>query len=375
MNQENRLISLDVFRGLTIAGMILVNNPGTWSAVYPPLRHAPWHGCTLTDLIFPFFLFIVGVAITLSLGKRKQRGDAQKELILKIVRRSIILFALGLILAIPSDLDFAHWRIPGVLQRIALVYLVASLVFLKCTPKTQLAIAAGLLVGYWLLMTVVPVPGVGPANLEPDTNLGAWLDRLILGGHLWRKSQVWDPEGLLSTLPAVSTALIGVLAGAWLTSKRSPEIKMLWLFVAANGLLALAYVWNGFFPINKNLWTSSYVVFTGGLALHFLALCAWLIDVQGDRWNAEKWVKPFIVFGSNAITVYFLSGVLARLLILIKFNPNGAEPITLKGFLFQHLLQSWLPDHLASLTWALLYVSLWLGLMWILYAKKIFIKV
>jgi predicted acyltransferase len=371
LGEKDRLISLDVFRGITIAGMILVNNPGTWGNVYPPLRHAEWNGCTPTDLIFPFFLFIVGIAITLSLSKRKERGDNQKELLLNILRRSVILFLLGLVLSGFPYFDLSTIRIPGVLQRIAVVYLISSFLFLKLSLKIQVYLTFSFLVVYWLLMTFVPVPGIGPANLEKTTNFAAWLDNLLLSGHLWRYTKVWDPEGLLSTLPAISTALIGILTGHWLQSKSDMTTKTVWLFVFGSFLMLAGYIWDGWFPMNKNLWTSSYVLYTGGLALNFLAICYWFIDVKKVTW----WVKPFQVYGMNAITVFFLSGIVGRLMYMIKFVDSSGTEVSVKNYLFSNLFLTWLTPINASLVWALAYIFIWLGLMWILYSKKIFIKV
>lgn len=369
--KSERLMSLDVFRGITIAGMILVNNPGTWGDIYPALRHAEWHGCTPTDLIFPFFLFIVGVAITYSLSKRKAEGDDQTKLILQILRRSAVLFLLGLVLSGFPYFDLSTIRIPGVLQRIAIVYLITSLIFLKVDIRNQSIIAVSLLLIYWVLMTLVPVPGYGSANLEPTTNLAAWLDNLLLGGHLWSSTKVWDPEGILSTIPAISTALSGVLTGHLLRSELDKTTKTVWMFIAGNILLVTGYVWDMWFPLNKSIWTSSYVVYTSGLALNFLAVCYWFIDVQGYK----KWAIPFRVYGLNAITVFFLSGIVGRLLYMIKIPSGGGEEISLKSFFFNNLFLSWLEPINASLLWALTYVLIWLGLMWILYRKNIFIKV
>lgn len=371
MEKKERLISLDVFRGITIAGMILVNNPGSWGSVYPPLLHAKWNGCTPTDLVFPFFLFIVGIAITLSLSKRKEHGDDQTKIMLNILRRSAILFGLGLILSGFPKFDFSTIRIPGVLQRIAVVYLISSFIFLKTNLKVQTILMFTFLVVYWLLMTLVPVPGVGAANLEPTTNLAAWLDNLLMNGHLWKSKKVWDPEGILSTLPAISSALIGILTGHLLISKEDKIHKTVWLFVAGSFAMLFGYIWDGWFPMNKSLWTSSYVLYTGGLALNFLAICYWFIDVKGIKW----WIKPFQVYGMNAITVFFLSGIFGRLLYLIKFTNSEGIEVPLKQILYQSIFLSWLTPINASLFWALSYILIWLGLMWILYAKKIFIKV
>ncbi|NLH62543.1 MAG: DUF5009 domain-containing protein [Ignavibacteriales bacterium] len=370
MEKNERLISLDVFRGLTIAGMILVHNPGSWGSVYPALRHAVWHGVTPTDLVFPFFLFIVGVAITLSLTKRKERGDNQNKLILNIIKRSFLIFLVGLILMGFPYFNLSTIRIPGVLQRIAVVYLISSLIFLKCSIRWQVILTFAFLLVYWFLMTVIPVPGVGYANLEPATNLGAYFDNLLLNGHLWSGTKVWDPEGILSTMPAISTALSGILLGHWLKSNKDNAEKVVWMFVVGNFALLISMFWDMVFPINKGIWTSSYVMYTSGLALIFFAICYWLVDVKKYSW----WTKPFVVYGMNAITVYFLSGIVARLLTLIKVTNTMGEEVALKTYLYNSIFVPLFSPMNASLAWALTYVLIWLGLMWILYAKKIFIK-
>jgi len=378
MKPSERLLSLDVFRGITIMGMILVNNPGTWGAVYPPLLHAKWHGCTPTDLIFPFFLFIVGVAISYSLSKRKAQGGDMKSLYLNIFRRTIILFGLGIILAgFPFGLLFGHefsWstiRIPGVLQRIAIVYMISSILFLTTNTKFQYWFTGSILVIYTMLMSLIPVPGVGYANYEPTTNLAAWLDHLLLGSHLWSGTKVWDPEGILSTLPAIGSAMLGIFTGNWLRSEKDQTTKTVWLFVWGSILMVAGYVWDGWFPINKNIWTSSYVLYTAGLALNFLAFCYWFIDVKKITW----WIKPFQVYGMNAITVFFLSGIVGRIMYMVKWIGADGSVVTIKSYLFDNFFLSWLTPINASLAWALVYILVWLGLMWILYAKKIFIKV
>lgn len=378
MKPSERLLSLDVFRGITIMGMILVNNPGTWSAIYPPLEHAQWNGCTPTDLIFPFFLFIVGVAISYSLSKRKAQGGSMKSLYLNIFRRTIILFGLGLILSgFPFGLAFGHKfsldtiRIFGVLQRIAIVYMAASIMFLSTNTKVQYWFTGIILVLYAAIMSFIPVPGIGHANFEPTTNLSAWLDRLILGNHIWSGSKFWDPEGILSTIPAIGTAMLGIFTGNLLRSEKDQTTKTVWLYVWGSILMVAGWVWDGWFPINKNIWTSSYVLYTAGLALNFLAFCYWFIDVKKVTW----WIKPFQVYGMNAITVFFLSGIVGRLMGMIKVPIADGNVLSLKDYLFTNLFLSWLDPINASLAWAIVYILIWLGLMWILYAKKIFIKV
>ena len=378
---QKRLVSLDVFRGITIAGMILVNNPGDWDHIYSSLDHAEWHGVTPTDLIFPFFLFIVGVAITLSLSKRKERGDSSGKLYIQILRRSLMIFLFGMILAGFPYFNLSIIRIPGVLQRIAVVYCITSFLFLKLNIRSMTYLSFIILFVYWALMTLIPVPGVGYASLEPATNLGAWLDRTLLSGHLWSAAidpsgkfpkGSWDPEGILSTLPAISTGIFGVLTGHYLIkSKDDKTTQTVKMFVIGNFALLISMFWDMWFPINKKIWTSSYVVYCGGLALIFLAMCIYLIDIKGIKW----WTKPFLVYGMNAITVYFLSGIVARLLNIIKLTGTDGMEVSLKTYLYNILFASWISPINASLCWAIFYVLFWLGLMWILYAKKIFIKV
>ena len=368
----NRLISLDAFRGMTIAGMLLVNNPGSWSHIYPPLKHAPWHGWTPTDLIFPFFLFIVGVAMTLSFGRMLEKGATRNQLMLKTAKRAALIFLVGLALhSFPwIGYDFAHIRIPGVLQRIAIAYFFASAIYLYVpTLKGRVIAIASLLFGYWFLQTLVPVPGTGLRGvLQPGLDLGAWLDRKIFTeDHLWVYAKTWDPEGLLSTMPAIGTALLGALTGVWLGTRRTPTDKVLGLFIAGAIAIVVGAMWGWVFPINKALWTSSYVVFTAGIAAQTLAMCYWLIDMRGH----QRWAKPFVIFGVNAIAAFFLSSAGARVLNLIKV---GADNVALKTYLFENFFLSWATPINASLAFAITYVLFWLGVMTIFYKKKIFIK-
>jgi predicted acyltransferase len=369
---SKRLLSLDVFRGITVAAMILVNNPGDWAHIYSPLEHAEWNGCTPTDLIFPFFLFIVGVSIVFALDSGKSDLISHPKLIKSIIIRSLKLFALGLILSLFPYFDFSVVRIPGVLQRIAIVYLVSSLLFIKLKPKTLLQIFGLLLIGYWLLMSLVPVPGIGSANLGKDTNLGAWIDRTLLTeAHLWKSAKTWDPEGLFSTIPAIATGLFGVLMGIILKAKqRTQENKVVWLFFFGFFGFLLGLIVDLFFPINKSLWTSSYVLYTGGLASMGLAFCYWLIDVRQVTW----FTKPFVIYGINAITVFFASGIIARSMNIIKTTLNGQE-ISLKGYLYQQFFTPYLSPLNASLAGAITFVLIWLLVLWLMFRKNIIIKV
>lgn len=370
--QQTRLLSLDVFRGMTIAGMVLVNNPGTWSAIYSPLKHAEWHGATPTDYIFPFFLFIVGVAVPLALGKRIEKG-VTGDVYLKILRRAAIIFLLGLFLAAFPFFDLANLRIPGVLQRIAVCYLVASLIFLHADWKKLSIIAAVFLLVYWALMTLIPVPGCEMTTINDKAcNLAAYFDRVILGeNHLWSQSKVFDPEGILSTIPAIVTTISGILTGIWLKSDRSDLEKVGGIFFGGVSLVALGWYWNLFFPWNKALWTSSYVLYTSGLALCFLGFCYWLIDIKGYR----KWSKPFIIFGVNALALFVFSGLLTKTLALIKVSGSDGKTVSLYTWIYQNVFLPFAAPVNASLMFAVSYILLWLFLMWLLYRKRIFIKV
>lgn len=375
-----RLLALDVFRGITIAGMILVNNPGTWAHIYDPLEHAAWHGWTPTDLVFPFFLFIVGVSITLAFARRVEKGGAKRDLYLKIIRRSLIIFALGLFLAtFPFVKDFSTFapidlstvRVLGVLQRIAICYFFASIIFLNTDWKKQLGIAVALLIAYWLIMRFIPTPGYLPGDYSKEGSIAAFIDRKVLGAHIWKGGKIYDPEGLLSTIPAMATTLFGVLAGHWLRERRGEMEKVAGLFVAGAALVVIGWVWGHWFPVNKALWTSSYAVFTAGMALQFLAFCYWLIDIK----NYRRWAAPFVIFGTNALAVFVLSGAMARLLSLWKMPRMDGTPGNLQVFFYEHLFASWAAPINASLFYAITFVLLWLGLMAILYRRKIFIKV
>ncbi|MGH1364371.1 MAG: acyltransferase family protein [Calditrichia bacterium] len=364
---NERLVSLDAFRGITIAGMILVNNPGSWSTVYAPLLHAPWHGWTPTDFIFPFFLFIVGVSMAFSLP-RQQEKLSTAQLYQKIGRRTLILFGLGLFLAAFPFFKLDTLRIPGVLQRIAVVYLCASVIVLHTGVRGQVGWFAGLLLGYWAAMTLIAVPGYGAGDLSIEGNLAAFVDSNLLSGHMWKKT--WDPEGILSTIPAIATTLSGVLTGHFLKSKNERATIAGWLFVSGWLAVLAGLFWAILFPLNKALWTSSYVVFTTGAALQFLAFCYFLIDVKGIK----AWAKPAIVYGMNAIAVFVLSGVLARILIFTKV-PSGSESISLKSWIYNNLFLSWADPINASLAFAFVNVLFWLAAMWFLYNRKIFIKI
>jgi len=360
MQNGNRLVSLDVFRGITMAAMVVVNNPGDWDNVYAPLLHAPWHGWTPTDLIFPFFLFIVGVSITLS--KRSASIGS-------ILRRAAVILGVGLFLSGFPRFDLATWRIPGVLQRIAVCYAVAAVLYTRSRrPAVIGSVAAALMLGYWAVMMVVPVPGGTAGDLSPDGNLGAFIDRALMSGHLWKPR--WDPEGLLSTIPAVATTLLGVLAGLWIGGSAAPERKAATLALAGAGAIAVGFAWDLLFPINKSLWTSSYVMFSAGAAALFLALCYWTIDVKGWRW----WTKPFVILGVNALALYALSALLAGTLASIPVNLDGGRVVSLSSLIYTSAFAPLASPKNASLLYALANLAvLFVILLW-MYRRRIFLR-
>jgi predicted acyltransferase len=369
---KKRLLSLDVFRGITMASMILVNDPGGDQS-YSPLEHSKWNGCTPTDLIFPFFLFMVGISIVYAMESRKEVTTDHNKLIEHAFKRMIILLFITYVIRFYFLVDLrhirisevlAHMRIPGVLTRIAVVYFICAVLYIKTSQKTRDWLFVIFLAGYYIIMTFIPVPGVGYANLEPTTNLGAWLDRTIFTtNHLWAESKTWDPEGLLGTIPAVATGLFGIRLGTWIKRKdHEDSVKVTWMFVYGVIAVILALIWDLFFPINKALWTSSFVLYTGGLATIGLALSYWLIDVRGHK----KFTSIFVAFGANAITAY----------ILADFIPHYMGMIKIGGKLIYNVFFSpYLSPVNASLAYAILVVLVIWIVMWVLYKRKIIIKV
>jgi len=360
---KQRLLSLDVFRGITVAAMILVNNPGDWGHIYPPLEHSVWNGCTPTDLIFPFFLFIVGVSIVYAMESKVADVANHKKMILSALRRGVILIVISLIKQITFH-GFEHLRLPGVLQRIGVVYFVCTVLYIKTSPKTRDWLFGGLLIGYYIIMAFVPVPDTGHASLDPTTNMGAWLDRLVFTtNHLWAESHTWDPEGLLGTLPAIATGLFGIRVGTWLKCKdKTDNVKIKWMLIYGAIAVVLGIAWGLFFPINKALWTSSFVLYTGGWATIGLALSYWLIDVKGYK----KFTILFVPFGANAITAYVLSDFIPHYMNKIRIGDSS---------IYQLVFAPHFSPFNASLASALALVLLIWVLMWILYLRKIIIKV
>ena len=359
MNRE-RLVSVDAFRGATVAAMILVNNPGDWGHIYDPLEHAKWHGWTPTDLIFPFFLFVVGVSLAFS-----SRDTTRAAAI-----RALKIFGLGFFMAFYPRFNIFTVRIPGVLARIALCYFLAFLIKKHFSLRGVAVIAASCCLGYWFLMTVVPVPGGVAPNLEPGTNLGAWLDRLVFGRHLWVSSKTWDPEGLLSSLPAVGTTLFGYLAGSLFRSGLGASEIIRRLVISGVVLTIGGVAWDTVFPINKSLWTSSYVLFTAGLASLILAGFYWIGDVKGFK----RPMKPMVIYGVNAIVVFVASGLLAKTMGLIRL-PLGESTVSSQVFIYKTLFLSWLTPYNASFGFALANVAFWYAVLWWMDRRQIHIKV
>jgi predicted acyltransferase len=374
-NKPSRLISLDVVRGVTIAFMILVNDNGSERYAYWPLKHAAWNGWTPTDLVFPSFLFLVGVTIVFSTDSRRARGESRKALLLHAVRRAVILFLLGLVVNGFPRFPLHTLRIYGVLQRIAICYLVASVLYLSSRRVAVLAgVALAALFGYWVLMRWVAVPGFGvPTHqiplLDKNANWVAYLDRKIFPGRLYEGLR--DPEGLLSDIPSLATALLGVLTGLWLSARDSLRKRAAWLLVAALCGLALGKFWSLWFPINKKLWTSSYVLFAAGVTLLVLAVCYFLVEVR--QWK-RAWTFPWIVFGSNAIVAYVFSELLASTLSSMQVESAGGA-VNLQYLIYNRAFSSIVNPSFGSMLYSLAYVAVCFVPVLILYRKQIFIKI
>jgi predicted acyltransferase len=374
------LHSLDAFRGATIAAMILVNNPGSWTDSFAQLKHAAWNGWTFTDMIFPFFLWIMGVAMTLSFAKRQEHGQAKSILFMHILRRSLILFALGILvngfpfgLGSHTPFSFATLRIPGVLQRIAVCYLAAGLLMLGTGIRAQLWWTFGLLALYGVALKTIPVPGYGVGVMDPVGNLCWFVDSALLSGHTWSFAPApgFDPEGIVSTVPAIATTLLGVSTGRWLGSSGSREEKVIWMFVGGYGLVLIGAIIDMWIPINKNMWTSSYTLFMGGWALVCFGTCFWLIDVK----RYVGWSVLLRVFGMNAIVLYVVSELVGSILWLIPLPTPDGSAVALHDWIHTAILTRIPYPALASLCFALLFVLAMFLLGWVMWKKRIFVKV
>ena len=372
-----RLMSLDIFRGLCVAGMILVDNPGSDEGAYWPIKHAQWNGWTAADLIFPSFLFLVGVSLVFSFSERLRRGETRKQIFLHAVKRSLVLIALGLVTNVSPiiGVDLHAWRIEGVLQRIALCYLIAGALVLWTSRRAQLAAIAACLVGYWAILRFAPVPGLGtPVHdfpfMDPDRNLVAWVDRTLFPGRLYNGTR--DPEGLISAIPALATALMGVMTGYWLRGEKSPRTKAVVMLAFGVVSFVAGLVWHHWFPINKNLWTSSFVLLTAGFALMFLALLYWILEIK--QWR-KFWTMPVLVLGMNAI-----GGFVADSLVwgpgytFTVTGPNGAA-VSWHGAAQERLISWGLSPPIASLSYSMAAVLFCWALLWLLWRKRIFLKI
>lgn len=391
-----RLEALDLFRGLTVASMLLVNNPGSWGAIYPPLAHAQWHGWTPTDLIFPFFLFIVGITTCLSIAARRQKGAGDRAIAGRILQRGVLIIVIGLLLnafpffsdaketgiAHPSFFErvahrFEHLRFTGVLQRIGVVYLAVALIALRTTRRQQIAITAFILVGYAVVMMLLPVPGSGVAGYtvldRPSETMSAFFDRLLLApDHIWKGGRTWDPEGPLSTVAAIATGLLGFLYAGWMSERTSSGQMLAGLF-ASGGVLALVGLMFGWlFPVNKNLWSSSYVLLTAGLAAMTYAAVLWLFDRSESFRRAGRFFLPF---GVNPMLAFVGSGVMTRLITSVIRVPWEGEMRVVQPVIYQSAFASWLPPKLASLAYALTFVLVWFLILLPLHRKRIYWKV
>lgn len=362
---KNRLLSLDVFRGLTIAGMMIVNNLGG-PQNYHQLQHVPWHGWTYTDTIFPSFLWIVGVAMTLSTAKRLERGDSKTQMLVHILRRGLIIFGIGLALNFFGNWSFTTLRIPGVLQRIGICYLIAGAIFLYTSMRGQMLWTVGLLGAYWLLMFQYPVPDVGAGRLDEPANFSRYVDGLFLSGHMYSRTKFWDPEGIVSTLPAVATMFFGILTGHLMRRSHTHAERAARLFLSGNGLVFAGLLLSAWMPINKNLWTVSFAVFMAGISTIVFAACYWICDARNIRW----WTKPFEIYGLNAIAAYIFAGFLARALSMIKI----AEGLSLRKGIYDNAFVPLANPVNASLLFAIAFDLVVFVFCWVLYRKRWFLK-
>lgn len=369
MTNTQRYLSLDVFRGITVASMILVNNPGSWAHIYAPLKHSEWHGCTPTDLVFPFFLFIVGVSMFFSFSR--YNSALNRQTLLRIGKRTLLIFAIGLFLnSFPQwSTDYSKFRILGVLQRIALAYGIGSLVVLCLPRKYLIYVASAILLVYWGILWFFG--GNDPYSLHGNATIG--FDSAILGvNHLYKGFGIpFDPEGLLSTLPAIGTVILGYLAGSLIktTEKTLVPLKlMLWGLAG----VTLGALWNIFLPINKPLWTGSYVIYTAGLASFVLGVLIWIIDLKGFT----RWTPFFLIFGMNPLFIFALSGLWAKIFTRI-IKIAGDDGTVTNGYFwtYKHLFQSWAGDINGSLLFAITHILMFWLIGLILYKRKIFIKV
>lgn len=365
MGKAQRLTSLDAFRGLTVAFMVLVSNPGSL-AIYRPLDHSPWHGWTITDVVFPSFLWIVGVAITLSLGKRLERGVARRTIFVQACRRALILYMLGLLIYAIPNFDFGTLRWLGVLQRIAICYLVGTALYLTARLRTQILWLCGILLAYWLAMKLIPVPGFGAGNFSIEGNLAHYIDHLVLGRHNYAGTGTWDPEGIVSTLPAIGTTIFGMIAGRMLALKKSISERVVWLFFLGNALLAAGVFLEAWMPINKKLWTVPFCLFMAGMDFVIFAMFLWCLDGLKVRWR----IGPLLAFGKNALVIYMVSELLSAVLYSIRVGS-----ISVHERIFRAIFEGLGQPATSSLMYALTYLALMYGLAWVMDKKRWYVKI
>jgi predicted acyltransferase len=361
-----RLVALDAFRGMTIAFMVLVNTPGTGQAVYAPLRHARWHGWTPTDVVFPSFVWITGLAMTLSLGRRLAQGADRTQLLLQAARRAAILFALGLFLYSFPVPDLETFRVLGVLQRIAICYFVSAAIYLYTGVRGQIGFAVFFLLLYWLLMAFAPVPGIGAGHLERGQNFSNYVDSIVLGRHNYENTKTWDPEGVVSTLPAIASCLLGILAGHIVARRDTLAVRTTWLFFIGFALICLAQMLNPFLPINKEIWTSTFALFMAGLDFVMLAAVLWIADGLGYT----RPFRPFVILGMNAIAIYMASELIE--ISLWKLPMGGASA---REWIYQTFFAPLASPHNASLLYALCFVGLMFAIAWGMYRKRWFVRI
>jgi len=372
---SGRLLSMDVFRGLAVVGMILVDNPGDDLRAYGPIRHTVWNGWSAADLIFPSFLFMVGISLVFSYSARQARGETRQSLFRHAITRTLILMGIGIFLNAFPTFELRTMRFEGVLQRIAACYLVAAVLVLWTGWRGQLAALAVCLLGYWVLLRFAPVPGFGiPGRdfpfLDPDRNIVAWLDRKLFMGHLFNDTR--DPEGIISTIPSIATTLVGALTGHWLQTNRSSRRKASFMFVAGMAGLGTGLVLDRWFPINKNLWTSSFAVFAGGFSLIALAVLFWVLEIR--RWRGS-WTTPILVFGMNAIVGFAADALVGGLTYTYHAHLPTGKTVLWQEYVNFHLLRLGMNAENTSLLYSVLVVMFCWFLLWPLYRKRLFIKI
>jgi predicted acyltransferase len=351
--------------------MMLVNNPGDSSHTWPPLLHSKWDGWTFTDTVFPFFLWIAGVAMTLSFARRVERGEDRRQLLIHALKRSGIIFLIGLLLYSFPKINFATIRIPGVLQRIAICYAIAAAIFLFTSVRGQIIWLIGLLAAYWCLMMYVPVPGFGAGVLTPEGNFAGYVDRLLLPNHLYAYTKTWDPEGVISTLPSIATLLLGILAGQILRQDVPQQRKVLRLLAGGVALILGGQILDHWMPINKNLWSVSFCLFMAGLATVLFSLWYWILDVKG--W-LRTLTRPLAIYGMNAIALYIAAGAIERFLGEMKVTGAGGAPITLGRYIFNNWFVPTGNPYQASFHFALAFVLLMYCLAYLMYRKGWFLR-